>query len=69
MSGAAGIAAVVLAAGSSRRFGAENKLLATVAGQTLIMRVLAAIRVAGLSPIIVVTGHEAGRLGDRKSVV
>ena len=54
-----GIAAVILAAGSSRRFGAGNKLLAEVGGKPLLLRVIEAVEDAGLDPLVVVTGHEA----------
>lgn len=57
--GAEKIAALVLAAGRSTRFGAENKLLATFEGRPMIAHVLAAITEAGLDPVIVVIGHEA----------
>lgn len=52
------IAAIVLAAGSSRRFGDANKLLAEIEGQTLLARVIQAIEAAGIADIIVVTGHQ-----------
>ena len=44
------IAIIILAAGSSRRFGPDNKLLAEIGGEPLIVRVartLTAVRVAG----------------------
>ncbi len=55
------IAAVVLAAGASRRFGEANKLLAEFGGRTLIERVVAALTAADVGDILVVTGwdHEA----------
>lgn len=56
------IAAIILAAGSSRRFGADNKLLAEVDGRPLVAGVIAAAEAAGLAPILVVTGHEAERI-------
>jgi molybdenum cofactor cytidylyltransferase len=51
-----GIAAVVLAAGASRRFGTDNKLLARVTGRTLIERVVDALADGGIDEVIVVTG-------------
>jgi molybdenum cofactor cytidylyltransferase len=51
-----GIAAVVLAAGASRRFGAANKLLASIDGRTLVERVVDALFAGGVDEIVVVTG-------------
>ncbi len=53
------VGAVVLAAGSSRRFGAHNKLLADVNGVPLIQRVVSAISASEVEQIVVVTGHDA----------
>ena len=53
------VAAVVLAAGSSQRFGEDNKLLATIDGTPLIRRVVDAIAKSDVHQIIVVTGHDA----------
>ncbi|MBN9247923.1 nucleotidyltransferase family protein [Hyphomicrobium sp.] len=55
------VAAVLLAAGSSERFGSENKLLAEIGGEPLLRRVTRVVIGAGLSEIVVVTGHEAER--------
>lgn len=52
------IAVIVLAAGSSRRFGAENKLLVEIDARPLVTRVIEAIEAAGITRVIVVTGHE-----------
>lgn len=52
------IAAVVLAAGASRRFGAANKLLACIEGRTLIERVVDAVERGGIGDIVVVTGWD-----------
>jgi molybdenum cofactor cytidylyltransferase len=54
-----GITAIVLAAGASRRFGPNNKLLAEVDGVPLVCRVVDAIASGGAGEIVVVTGHEA----------
>ena len=51
------IAAVVLAAGQSRRMNGPNKLLMAVDGRPLIRRTVEAAIGAGLDPITVVTGH------------
>ena len=56
------IAALVLAAGSSTRFAAGNKLLAEVSGRPLIVWTVSAFVEAGISPIIVVTGPEPERV-------
>lgn len=53
------IAAVLLAAGSSRRFGAANKLLADIGGAPLVLRAAQALALSGVNELIVVTGHEA----------
>jgi molybdenum cofactor cytidylyltransferase len=53
------VAALVLAAGSSRRMGATNKLLATVAGTPMVRRVAETALASSASPVIVVTGHQA----------
>ena len=52
------VAAVILAAGESRRFGPENKLLADVGGAPLVRRVADAVQQGGISEIVVVTGHD-----------
>jgi molybdenum cofactor cytidylyltransferase len=54
-----GLGALVLAAGSSQRMGALNKLTEEIDGQALVARVVSAFEVAGVGPIVVVTGHEA----------
>ena len=51
------IAAVILAAGESRRFGPENKLIAEVGGVPLVRRVAETVARGGISEIVVVTGH------------
>ena len=52
-------AAVVLAAGRSRRFGRANKLLRPVAGTPMVRRVVETALESRARPVIVVTGHEA----------
>jgi molybdenum cofactor cytidylyltransferase len=52
------IAAIVLAGGSSKRFGADNKLLAEIDGRPLVARILAAIEEGGIARVVVVTGHQ-----------
>jgi molybdenum cofactor cytidylyltransferase len=53
------IAAVILAAGQSRRMGKANKLLAPVDGAPMVTQVVDAALASGAHPIVVVTGHEA----------
>ncbi|MYF87892.1 MAG: NTP transferase domain-containing protein [Rhodospirillaceae bacterium] len=59
--------AILLAAGQSTRMGARNKLLEPVGGEPMIRRVAAAVRSAAIRRLIVVTGHEAGRVRDALS--
>ena len=53
-----GIAGIVLAAGTSSRFGAANKLLAQWKDQPMLRTVVEAALATELDPVIVVTGHE-----------
>jgi molybdenum cofactor cytidylyltransferase len=48
-----------LAAGESRRWGVDNKLLAPVDGKPMVRRTAEAILGSALRPVLVVTGHEA----------
>ena len=54
--------AILLAAGASRRFGAANKLFATVRGIMLLDRALALVRQAPVQRLIVVTGSQSRRV-------
>ncbi len=56
------IAALVLAAGRSRRMGTVNKLLIGIDGKPMVRHVAEAVRAAHLAPIVVVTGHEHERV-------
>ncbi len=56
------IAAVVLAAGRSTRMGAANKLLAEVGGKPMVRRVLEQVLASQAAEVVVVTGHERGRM-------
>ncbi len=53
------IAALVLAAGRSTRFGADNKLLADLDGKPIIRRTVEAVLASQARPVTVVTGHMA----------
>jgi molybdenum cofactor cytidylyltransferase len=53
------IAALVLAAGLSQRYGASNKLLALVDEEPMVLRVVRAVSQANINSVVVVTGHEA----------
>ena len=51
------VAAIVLAAGASVRMG-RNKLLLELGGETVVRRAVRRAVEAGMSPVVVVTGHE-----------
>lgn len=59
--GAFMIAGIVLAAGLSTRMG-RNKLLIEIDGQAMVSRATDAALAAGLDPVVVVTGHDAGNV-------
>jgi molybdenum cofactor cytidylyltransferase len=56
------VAGVLLAAGTSSRFGEENKLLARVDGDPLVRRAGRTLAAAGVEPRVAVLGHEADRV-------
>jgi len=56
------VAGVLLAAGTSSRFGDRNKLLATREGEPIVRRAARTLLDAGLAPVVVVVGHEAERV-------
>ena len=56
------IAALVLAAGQSRRMGDANKLLVEIDGIAMVARVVDAALASRARPVVVVTGHEADRV-------
>ena len=58
------IAALVLAAGMSRRMGPTNKLLTAVEGVPMVIRAVDASLSSKAGPVIVVTGHEAERVKE-----
>lgn len=51
------IAALVLAAGQSRRYGAENKLLVELEGKPLVQRAVEAAQASQADRVLLVTGH------------
>jgi molybdenum cofactor cytidylyltransferase len=55
------IAGVVLAAGASTRMG-RNKMLLEVDGEPIVRRTVRRALESGLSPVVVVLGHEAARV-------
>src|SRR5476649_2509345 len=55
------IAGVVLAAGSSSRMG-RNKLMVDLSGRSVVRRAVETANAAGLSPVLVVIGHERDRI-------
>jgi len=55
------VAGVLLAAGASRRMG-RNKMLLELEGESLVRRGATRALAAGLSPLVVVVGHEADRV-------
>jgi molybdenum cofactor cytidylyltransferase len=55
------VAAVVLAAGGSTRFG-KAKQLAIFRGQTFVRHIAAAANEAGCAPVVVVVGHDAAKI-------
>jgi molybdenum cofactor cytidylyltransferase len=52
------VAAVVLAAGQSRRMGGPNKLLEEVGGKPLVRRAVEQALASAARPVVVVTGHQ-----------
>ena len=55
------VAAVVLAAGGSTRFG-KPKQLALFQGETFIRRIVAAAIEVGCAPVVVVTGEDSAQV-------
>ena len=60
--GEAKVIALILAAGSSTRMGAKNKLLANVIGKPMITHVVDAIGQSMVNSVVVVTGYERDQI-------
>jgi molybdenum cofactor cytidylyltransferase len=58
------IAAILLAAGASRRMRGENKLLAEIGGKPLVAHAADALLAGGLHSVVVVTGNESDRVRE-----
>lgn len=56
------IAAIILAAGQSRRMGADNKMLAEIEGKSLVRHAAEAALASDVDTVLVVTGHESTAL-------
>lgn len=54
---------VVLAAGTSSRYGGSNKLLELIDGEPVVTHTVEAVRAADLDGITVILGHDAERVG------
>lgn len=64
MDGSDEIAGVVLAAGTSSRFGAANKLLADLKGRPIVAHAVETMVASEVDPVIVVIGHDVDRVAD-----
>lgn len=58
------IAALILAAGRSTRYGGSNKLLAELDGIAIVRRVAQAVLASRARPVVVVTGHQQERVAE-----
>src|SRR6185437_1174485 len=56
------IAALILAAGQSRRMGEVNKLLVPIEGKPMVRRVAETVLASAAGPVIAVLGHERDRV-------
>jgi len=65
--GDARVAGVLLAAGTSSRYGDANKLLADVGGAPMVRRSAETLLDAGLAEVVVVVGYEDERVRDALS--
>lgn len=58
------IAAIIMAAGRSSRMAPANKLLTDIDGRLMVQRAVDAALTSQARPILVVTGHDGGRVRD-----
>ncbi|MBX6426247.1 MAG: molybdopterin-binding/glycosyltransferase family 2 protein [Variibacter sp.] len=58
------VAAVVLAAGQSRRMGGPNKLLESIGQKPLVRRAVEQVLASQAGPVVVVTGHQRERVEE-----
>jgi len=58
------VCAVLLAAGASRRFGGDNKLLADIGGTPLVRHVAEQLLISRVAGVIVVTGFEGDKVRE-----
>jgi molybdenum cofactor cytidylyltransferase len=58
------VAGVLLAAGTSSRFGETNKLLEPLDGEPLVRHAGRTLAAVGLSPLVAVLGHDSARVRD-----
>ncbi|EMA43180.1 nucleotidyltransferase family protein [Halococcus saccharolyticus] len=61
------VGCIVLAAGTSSRFGDENKLLAETEGEALVRRAAATALASPVDEVVVVVGHEASAVREALS--
>ena len=61
------VAAIVLAAGLSKRMGETNKLLAQFNGKSLLQHVLSNLTGSNVDQIVIVTGHESEKVAQQIS--
>lgn len=61
---AAGVAAIVLAAGQARRMGGPNKLLARFDGKPLVRLIVERALASKAGPVVVVTGHRSAEVTE-----
>ena len=63
------VAAILLAAGESRRMGAANKLLLDFGGAPVVRRTAENILAAGIAELVVVLGHQGEAVAVQKNVI